>query len=316
MGAFTLPFGLQAWVETEAAAFLRPAGVPPVDFTRPSGEPALVAPDSVAWQVFRNPLSLFVGGVAAVLLELAEPRVKAGVWDHSSFRGNPVERLRRTGLAAMVTVYGARSTAERMIAGVVAVHDRIEGRTAGGLPYRANDPDLLDWVQATAIYGFLEAYLAFVRPLTAAQRDLYYREGEAAARLYGCRAPPLSEAAMDAKLVGMRPALERSDVIFEFLRIMSRAPILPPALRPAQTLMLRAAVNILPLWVRDLLGLGARWSLGPVERRLIRRAGATAARLRLDSSPAAQASVRLGLPPDYLWQTAPAPPKMVNQTFP
>ena len=42
-------------------------------FLRPSGEAALVSPD------FKNPLSLFIGGVAAVTVELAEPRVRTGV---------------------------------------------------------------------------------------------------------------------------------------------------------------------------------------------------------------------------------------------
>ena len=75
--------------------------LPPVDFSAPRGEPALAAPDSVSWQVFKNPVALFIGGVAAVLLELAEPRVRHGVWDHSSFRERPMQRLQRTGLAAM-----------------------------------------------------------------------------------------------------------------------------------------------------------------------------------------------------------------------
>ncbi|HYE43013.1 MAG TPA: oxygenase MpaB family protein, partial [Caulobacteraceae bacterium] len=61
-----------------------------IDFASPPGEPAMAAPDSVSWQVFKNPLTLFVGGVAAVILELAEPRVRAGVWDHSSFRRDPL----------------------------------------------------------------------------------------------------------------------------------------------------------------------------------------------------------------------------------
>ena len=154
---FTLPFGLQGWIEAQSTQFLHPSNAPPIDFTQPAGEPALVPPSSVAWQVFRNPVSLFIGGVAAVLLELAEPRVRAGVWDHSQFRTDPVKRLRRTGLAAMVTVYGARSIAESMIAGVRGVHGRSSGRTTGGEDYRADDPELLDWVQATASYGFLSA---------------------------------------------------------------------------------------------------------------------------------------------------------------
>jgi uncharacterized protein (DUF2236 family) len=85
-------------------------------FLHPVGEAALVSPDSVAWRVFKNPLSLFIDGVAAVIMELAEPRVRSGMWEHTTFRVDPVRRLRRTGLAAGVTVYGARSKAEAMIA--------------------------------------------------------------------------------------------------------------------------------------------------------------------------------------------------------
>jgi uncharacterized protein (DUF2236 family) len=45
-----------------------------------------VAPDSVSWSVFKNPVSLFIGGVTAVIMELADPRVRTGVWEHTSFR--------------------------------------------------------------------------------------------------------------------------------------------------------------------------------------------------------------------------------------
>jgi uncharacterized protein (DUF2236 family) len=77
------------------------------DFLQPPGEAALVSADSVSWRVFKNPLSLFIGGVAAVIMELAEPRVRTGVWEHTTFRINPIGRLQRTGFAAMVTIYGA-----------------------------------------------------------------------------------------------------------------------------------------------------------------------------------------------------------------
>jgi len=94
--------------------------------------------------------ALFIGGVAAVIMELAEPRVRTGVWEHTTFRVDPTRRLRRTGLAAMVTIYGARGKAEAMIARVRRMHDRIAGSTPAGKAYRANDPELLNWVQATA----------------------------------------------------------------------------------------------------------------------------------------------------------------------
>jgi uncharacterized protein (DUF2236 family) len=140
-----------------AEAVFPPDDGPAFDFTRPRGEPALTAPDSVHWRVFKNPVSLYIGGVAAVILELAEPRVRTGVWEHSSFRHEPVRRMRRTGLAAMVTVYGPKSAAEAMIARVVRQHAGGCGATPAGVAYAADDPELLLWVQATTGYGFCDA---------------------------------------------------------------------------------------------------------------------------------------------------------------
>ena len=65
---------------------LEPSDRPPIDFAKPIGEAALVSPDSVSWRVFKNPLSLFIGGVTAVIMELAELRVRTGVWEHTTFR--------------------------------------------------------------------------------------------------------------------------------------------------------------------------------------------------------------------------------------
>ena len=148
---------LQRWIEAAAQALLQPSGAPSVDFAQPHGEQALASPHSVAWRVFKNPVALFVGGVAAVILELAHPRVRPGVWQHSSFRSDPVRRLQRTGLATMVTVYGARSVAEPMIAGIVRRHGTVFGTVPGGGAYHARDPDLLAWVHATAAFGFAAA---------------------------------------------------------------------------------------------------------------------------------------------------------------
>ncbi|MFZ1110728.1 MAG: oxygenase MpaB family protein [Rhodomicrobium sp.] len=274
-----------------------------VDFSRPAGEPALAQPNSVSWRIFKNPVTLFIGGAAAVLLELAEPRVRTGVWRHSGFRQNPLRRLRRTGLAAMVTVYGARGVAEAMIADVRRMHERVRGLTPGGEAYDANDPELLSWVQATAAFGFLQAYHIYAAPLPLAERDRYYGEGGTVARLYGGAPPPRSEAELAACFEAMRPRLEPSPIISEFIRIMQTAPILPPLLRPVQPLLVRAAVDIAPPWLRELLGLGAEFGLRSWEAALVRRGAAFADRIVLESSPAVQACQRLGLPADYLYKS-------------
>ena len=295
-----LPWPLRSSLEATVQALLEPGDRPPIDFSKPIGEPALVSPDSVSWRVFKNPLSLFIGGVTAVIMELAEPRVRSGVWEHTTFRLNPIKRLRRTGLAAMVTIYGARSTAEAMIASVRRVHDRIAGTTPPGEPYCANDPQLLNWVQGTAAYGFLQAYHAYVQPLLSAERDRYYAEGVPAAALYGATGAPTSEVELEDLFQTMRRRLERSDIVFEFLAIMRSAPILPLLLRPAQRLLVRAAVDLTPCWARTILGLEGD-GLYPWEAQVVRQAGALTDRIVLKSNPAVQACRRMGLPADYLY---------------
>ncbi|HEX8526431.1 oxygenase MpaB family protein [Allosphingosinicella sp.] len=299
--ALTLPAPVQRSIEDFAAGFLMPEGAPTFDFTRPGGEPALVPADSVSWRIFKNPVTMFIGGVAAVLLELAEPRVRHGVWDHSNFRTEPLKRLQRTGLAAMVTIYGPGSASRAMIAGVNAMHARVSGTTSGGIPYRADEPRLLDWVQATAAFGFLEAYCCYARTLGTAERDLYYSEAVPVAALYGATGAPASQAEALALLRRMRPKLEPSATLFEFLAIMREMPALPAAGRPAQAMLVRAAVAILPHGIAELLRIGPEWRLRSWERPLVRTLARSADRLLLRSSPAVQSCLRLGLAENHLY---------------
>jgi uncharacterized protein (DUF2236 family) len=297
MSVFVLP-----WLDTIARELVQPTGGPAVDFTQPAGEEALVPATSVSWRVFKNPVALFVGGVAAVILELADPAVRTGVWEHSSFRTDPKRRLQRTGLAAMVTVYGARSQAEAMIAGVVRMHERVQGHTPAGEAYRANDVALLTWVQATAGFGFAEAYHRHVRPLSPEEFDRFYAEGAPAAHLYGALEAPANRAALLDLIESKRSRLEPSPIVFEFLDIIREASVFPPLLRPLQRLLVRAAIEMVPGWVRERVGLGAGYGLSGWQAALVRRSGALSDRILLRSSPAVQSCRRLGLPDDYLYR--------------
>jgi uncharacterized protein (DUF2236 family) len=256
----------------------------------------------VSWWIFKNPVTLFIGGVAAVILELAEPAVRTGVWEHTDFRRDPLRRLERTGLAAMITVYAARSVAEPMIAHVVSLHEKVTGVTPAGEPYRANDPALLRWVQATAAYGFIEAYHRYGRPLTSAEIDQAYAEGAPAAALYGAQGAPRSDAERQALFDSLRGRLEPSPILFEFLTIMRAAPIAPRLLRPLQRLLIRAAVDLTPGWVRERLGLDGRFGLHAWQRPVVRLLGGLADRLVLPFSPAVQSCRRLGLPAGTLYR--------------
>jgi uncharacterized protein (DUF2236 family) len=277
-----------------------PPGMRPADFTAPVGAPALFASDSLTWRVMKNPVALIVGGVAAVILELAEPRVRTGVWEHTTFRHDPVTRMRRTGYAAWVTIYAPEAAARAMISGIVRAHNRVEGRTPDGIAYRANDPELLNWVHSTAGFGFFEAYSRYVRQLSPEEFDRVYAEGAVAAELYGVTAPPRSAAALDALFAAMAPKLEQSNIVLEFLSIVRTAPLLP--VRALQRLLVRAAVSMTPDWARETLGLGAELGLRRGEHTLLRAMGAAAERFVLEDAPPAQACVRLGLPANYLYR--------------
>jgi uncharacterized protein (DUF2236 family) len=288
-------------LEAAASAFINSPHGRIIDFTRPLGEEALLPADSVSWRVCKNPVALFIGGVAAVILELAEPAVRAGVWEHSTFRTNPVGRLQRTGLAAMATVYGARSISEPMIAAVVRIHGRVTGETAAGLRYSANDRHLLNWVQATAAFGFAEAYSRYVSPLSQAECDGLYREGAPASRLYGALDAPASSGELRDLFHSMGDRLEPSPIIFQFLQIMSETPAFPLPLIWMQSMLVRAAVDIIPDWMRERLGLDVRYGLRARERWIVKLAGTLSDRIVLSESPAVQSCVRLGLPLTHLY---------------
>jgi uncharacterized protein (DUF2236 family) len=299
----TLPlqWAVENWLDRAASGLLAPDDGQAIDFSRPAGEAALTDPASVSWRIFKNPVALFIGGVAAVILEFAEPRVRTGVWEHTEFRTDPARRIRRTGLAAMVTVYGPRSAAEAMIAEVRRLHDGVRGHTPADVPYSANDPELLSWVQATAAFGFLEAYHTYVAPLSATDRNRYYSEGQPAAALYGATGAPASEAEVSALFEKMRGKLEASPILFEFLNIVRKAPVLPGPLRLAQPLFVAAAVSLVPAWTRALLALPDTQTLRSWQKPIVSRAGAAADLLMLRSSPAVQSCLRMALPADYLY---------------
>jgi uncharacterized protein (DUF2236 family) len=202
----------------------------------------------------------------------------------------------------MVTIYAARSKAESMIASVVRRHAAIEGETPDGTRYRASDPRLLTWVHASAAFSFARAYSAYVEALSDHEVDAIYRESTRASRLYGVVGAPQSKAEMSALLESAHAKLECSPIVFEFLRIMDKAPALPAPLRWLQPMLVRAAVEIVPDWIRQRLGLAAPFGLRPAESWMVRLAGRLSERVVLPESPAVQSCNRLGLPNDFLYR--------------
>ena len=273
-----------------------------IDFAAPVGEPALLAPDSVQWRVYKNQIALGIGGIAAVLLEFAEPRIRSGVWDHSTYKADPIGRSKRTGLVAMLACYGPASTARAAIGSVNRLHGKVKGETPGGEKYRAMDPVLLDWVAATASYGFLTAYDRFVHPLSDADKNRFMRDSEAIGREFGARHTPQTIDAFMDMMAALEPRFEPHPIIFEFLDIIQSGRAAPNVPRFLHRAIARASVSLLPDHIRQRLDLGVRFDLTRLDRMALKLAGRLADRRADLQSPPCQASVRMGLPHDYLYR--------------
>jgi uncharacterized protein (DUF2236 family) len=279
-----------------------------IDFANPPGEPSLQHPSSIQWRIFKNPIALGVGGVAAVLMEFADARIRSGVWDHSTYKADPIGRSKRTGIAAMVGVYGPESSARRVIAGVTNMHARVGGQTPKGEAYQALDTELLDWVAATAAYGFLNAYDRFVSPVSEADKSRFYAEGGKVTRLYGVKRSPNSSADFLDMMEALKDRFEPHPIVNEFLTIIQSGRAAPAVPRVMHRALARASVSILPPLIREKLQLGKEFDLTTIDRWMLKAAGKLAETIPVKSSPACQASIRLGLPWKfpYLSQSAQA----------
>jgi uncharacterized protein (DUF2236 family) len=273
-----------------------------IDYANPPGEPAYLDPGSMHWRVYKNPIALAVGGVAAVLLEFADARIRSGVWDHSTYKADPIGRSKRTGIAAMVGVYGPQAAARRVIQGVTNMHTRVVGQTPNGEAYKALDVELLDWVSATAGYGFLNAYDRFVSPLSETEKIQFYEEAHPIARLYGVKYSPSSQADFMAMMDKLAPRFEPHPIVEEFLAIIQSGKAAPNAPKVLHKALARASVSLLPPIVRQKLALGRNYDLTTFDRLALKAAGKLAEKIPVKTSPPSQASLRLGLPYDFLYR--------------
>ncbi|MER7759228.1 oxygenase MpaB family protein [Streptomyces sp. NPDC097619] len=220
--------------------------------------------------------SMFAGGLSALLLQSLHPLAMAAVEAHSGYRGDPWGRLQRTSTFLAYTTYGTVEDAQRAVDTVRAVHARVRGRTAEGVPYRADDPHLLEWVHVAEVDSFLRSHQRFgARPLDGPGRDAYVAAAARVARALGVPDPPVTEAGLAARLEAYRPELRGTPEARAAARFLLRHPPLPWPARLPYGLLSAAAVGLLPPWAREPLGLPL---LPRAERLLFRPAGTAVTR--------------------------------------
>jgi uncharacterized protein (DUF2236 family) len=234
--------------------------------------PGLFDEHSITRRVNRENI-LLLGGGRALLMQLAHPKVAAGVDEHSDFRAHPIRRLRRTIRMTMAIVFGDRETALAAARGVNQVHSRVQGRD-----YRALDPELLLWVYATLADTALVTYETFVQPLVRSEREEFHEEFKLLGELLGIPRErfPATVADFDAYLEEMvatgpvRVDARARELAAQVMRPPAR--LLPgPVMLPLNV----ATTGLLPPALREQYGLP--W--GPRQQRAYRLAIAVVPRV-------------------------------------
>jgi uncharacterized protein (DUF2236 family) len=236
--------------------------VPPLPAGTP-GDPGLTGPGSVTWRVSRERV-VPLGGLSALLLQLAHPLVAAGVAEHSSFRDDPTQRLMLTLEMLLVTTFGDVRQAGEMTRRIAKIHRVVNGslqQDVGpwrrGTRYSATSPELCLWVYATIIETTLNSYSTFVRRLDMNERAEVYRESERWGQLYGVGADirPASYQQFQDYYAQMLARLTVGDQARSVARMILRARLRGIPLRPWGYLL---AAGLLPAPLRAQYGL--RWS--------------------------------------------------------
>lgn len=256
-----------AGIRTLLAGDATPRGLPADD--------GLFGPASATWKVHGD-ASMLVGGIRALLLQTLHPPTMAGVADHSAYRTDPLGRLQRTGRFVGVTTFGSVAEAEEAISLVRRIHERVEGVTPDGVPYRATDPHLLAWVHATEVDSFLVARQRFgSTPLSSDDPDRYVDEMAVVAERLGVTDPPRSTAELKSCLRSYLPELRLNRQSRDALRFLTFPPLELP-LRAPYAVLYGGAASTLPRWARRKLWLPR---LPVTERLAVRPAAGTLLRI-------------------------------------
>jgi uncharacterized protein (DUF2236 family) len=217
------------------------------------GDPGLLGPGSMSWQVIADPAA-FVGGIRGLLIQAAHPEVVAGVDQHSRYRDDPLGRLSRTSAYVTATTFGARPEVEEAVRQVRKAHAFVKGVSSRGIAYSAADPGHAAWVHNALTDSFLTTNQVYSEyPLTVVEADRFVEDQTRIGALLGAEPMPGTAAELTTWVtqhpdIGPSPEMEK---VVDFLT----DPPLSPGIKTGYAVMLEAAVVTLPERLREILGL-------------------------------------------------------------
>jgi uncharacterized protein (DUF2236 family) len=208
-------------------------------------------------------------GQRALLIGALEPLTYTGTMLSTRAADRPFDRLARTAKIQETVFLGTRAEADRELAKVHRLHERIKGTIperagphAAGTPYSAFDPELMLWTLAVIADSGREMYETMVRPLSDYEREQLWQDYVRFGELFGL---PRSEvpgshrefrAWWEERLSS--PDLQATEHGLEMAPLVAfRQPVPPPA-RANIALQNHIIKGTLPPRVREIFGI--RWS--------------------------------------------------------
>jgi len=229
-------------------------GGPPVAFLTPAGDRGLFGPESIAWKVHADFISMMIGGISSLIMQALHPQALAGVWDHSSFREDLKGRLGRTAFFIAATTYGSQEMALNIIEKVNRIHTKINGVDEFGKPYQASDPHLLAWVHLTETRSFMSAFESHrTELLSLSAKDQYFAEMKGLGERMGAIDLPASYAQTNQAIESYIPELHYGERAKSIIQLLEYFPS-NLAAKPFVKLISRAGFLNLPDWVHPILG--------------------------------------------------------------
>ena len=226
---------------------------PPIAFLTPKGDPGIFGPESIAWKVHSDFISMMIGGISSLILQALHPQALAGVWDHSSFRKDLKGRLGRTAFFIAATTYGSTEMANTVIQKVNSIHTKITGLDEFGKPYAATDPHLLAWVHLTETRSFMSAFESYRNEkLNPSEKDQYFLEMSTLGKRMGTPQLPTSYKDTNAAIRSYFPELYYGERAISIIKLLENFPS-NLASKPFIKLISRAGFLNLPDWVYPII---------------------------------------------------------------
>jgi len=142
---------------------------------RPHHE-ALFGLTSASWRLRQGGVVMSMAKARAALLQIAHPKIAAGLIEHSTFEADPYKRVKITGQTMSAISFGSTAERNEALRLLRQLHSNVRGNLDDGQRYNASDPTLMWFVLATLIDSDLLVEEQYIRSFVERDRDAYYEE--------------------------------------------------------------------------------------------------------------------------------------------